>query len=242
MKIQELIARKSEILEAKKMEVHKSEPIKYTPKSENISKSLTFADEVEVKAIANTALWMDYHKDVLLPKCWEKDLESTEIPHLKDHNHTTEGLVGEIQSIWATEMSWKDLGIELEGETEVLAFSSKVLKAYDESTFTKYRRGMIKQHSIGMRYKDVVLAINPDILDEEENLPEEFVNWKKYINLVANKEDALESGYFFVVKEIELIEISAVLFGANKLTPTTEINISTTEAVKSIINNLKIKI
>jgi DNA-directed RNA polymerase len=37
---------------------------------------------------------------------------------------------------------------------------------------------------------------------------------------VINKDVAMKRGYFWVVYEIKLLEVSAVLWGANELTPT----------------------
>ena len=51
---------------------------------------------------------------------------------------------------------------------------------------------------------------------------EEFKTWSENIDKIVNKEDALELGYFWLVQECKLIEISAVTRGSNSLTPTLE--------------------
>ena len=68
-------------------------------------------------------------------------------------------------------------------------------------------------HSIGFRYKIIEIAdANSDDLNEQKN-------WDEFYPLAINPELADAMGFFWVVKEIELFEISVVSFGANKLTP-----------------------
>ncbi len=106
----------------------------------------------------------------------------------------------------------------------------------------------------GLQYVKIDLAINdPDAITE-------FETWNKYIDTIINKDMVREQGFFWAVKEIKLLENSAVLFGANELTPTLEVgtkNIdepeqSTQKAeplkdtqednLKNITNNLSFKI
>ncbi len=53
--------------------------------------------------------------------------------------------------------------------------------------------------------------------------PQYFAVYQKHIDQVINKEFVENRGYFWFVSEIKLYENSAVLFGANELTPTLEI-------------------
>ena len=57
----------------------------------------------------------------------------------------------------------------------------------------------------------------------DQNSPEALIEWNKYINQAINKQMAIDAGFFWVVKEFVLIENSAVLFGANEITPTLEV-------------------
>jgi hypothetical protein len=59
--------------------------------------------------------------------------------------------------------------------------------------------------------------------------------WNKYYKDIINKEFVDEYGFFWVVNEIKLLEVSAVLFGANELTPTLEIGNSGKTAEKASI-------
>jgi hypothetical protein len=68
-----------------------------------------------------------------------------------------------------------------------------------------------------MIYVKLQLAIN----DEEE--VQEFEVWNKYIDEIANKDDAVNQGYFWAILEAKLIEGSAVPIGSNTITPTLEV-------------------
>lgn len=171
---------------------------------------------LRVKVVANTSMYMDSASDVLLRDSASKSMKERKglIPHLKNHGRTLDDEVGKVRKIYYEEISLKDLGWNKSGTAQALVFETDILKAYDESTFTKYLNGRINQHSIGLKYVQLDLAI----YDEDDNKEMEF--WNKYIDDIINKDDAISQGYFWVVPEYKLIENSAVLFGANILTPT----------------------
>ena len=82
--------------------------------------------------------------------------------------------------------------------------------------FEQYAKGYVKEHSAGLRYVQLELAIN----SEAEWDKEEKAIWDKYYPLIANKEAADELGYFWAVIEQKIIEGSAVVRGSNFATPT----------------------
>ena len=96
-----------------------------------------------------------------------------------------------------------------------------MLKEYDQRIFRDYKNGKINQHSIGLYYVKIFLCVN------DEDYKQEFAAWNKYIDMVINRDQVEEDGYFWAVTEIKLIECSAVLAGANSLTPTLEVKSST---------------
>jgi hypothetical protein len=96
----------------------------------------------------------------------------------------------------------------------VLMFETVAKRLYNAIQFQMYLEGGVKQHSIGLQYIDLILALN----DPEDK--EHYRNWNKYLELSLNPEKAEREGFFFVSKEYRLIENSDVLYGANELTPT----------------------
>jgi heme/copper-type cytochrome/quinol oxidase subunit 1 len=91
---------------------------------------------------------------------------------------------------------------------------TNIKRSYNEKVFEAYLTGEIDQHSVGMQYVKVEMAVN------DPDFKEEFAAWNKYYPLIGNQKDAEEQGFFFAVKEAKLIEISAVLEGSNRLTNT----------------------
>lgn len=178
-------------------------------------------DSLRVKVVANTANWLDSHMDVLIPGCWDKSIAERKniIPHLHDHMHRIDAKIGEVADIYASQISFSELGIKGVGSTESLIFITDVMKSYNEKVFNQYKAGRINQHSIGLQYIRLDLAIN----DEDSEKEMEF--WDKYFPQIINQEQAEEKGYFWVVQEIKLLENSAVLFGSNSATPTLDNNL-----------------
>lgn len=177
------------------------------------------ATSVHVKVVANAANWLDSQYDLLIDDCWKASIKGRKdmIPHLHDHVHEIGAEVGDVTDIYSQDISLRDLGLDMKGTTQCLIFETEIQKSYNEIVFNKYKNGRVKQHSIGLSYVKLALAIN-----DEEN-EKEFDFWTKYYERIINKEFADESGFFWVVQEIKLLENSGVLFGANELTPTLEV-------------------
>lgn len=178
-------------------------------------------DVLRVKVVANTANWIDSHMDMILPDAPAKSIRERKgmIPQLHSHLHSFEGEIGDVVDIYLSDISLRELGLNKSGSTQALIFISDILKEYNPKVFDKYKRGKVKQHSIGLQYVKLDLAIN----DPEWGKEKDF--WDKYYPQVINKEVADDAGYFWVVPEYKLIENSAVLFGSNILTPTLDNNI-----------------
>lgn len=173
-------------------------------------------DMVNVVIVGNAMNWMDDQSDVLINDSFKKTLQESQgrFKHLADHNQRTTGKIGIPNKVYLDTMPIKDLGFDAEGETQVLVMDSNVLKCYDEKLFYQYLNNDIDQHSVGIIYVKLVLCIN-----DPENT-EKFKNWNSYFTSVINKDDVLAQGYFFAVTEVKLLEVSAVLWGSNELTPT----------------------
>jgi hypothetical protein len=236
--VQFLKANKSALISEKKsLPIKFSDPVSSAPTFFNlkgaeaqktaISEIPADATTVRVKVVANTALWCDSQLDVLLPDCWKTTIVQRKgmIKHLRDHEYKLAAEVGDVVNIYSQNISLTELGLNKAGSTQVLVFETDIKKAYDENTFNKYKAGKINQHSIGLQYVKIDLAIK----DEEDEKEMDF--WNKYAPLVINQ-DAIDRGYFFVVSEIKLLENSAVLFGSNELTPTLEVNAKTDTVIE----------
>jgi hypothetical protein len=221
-----LVEHKKELIAQKRAMIKRTDPVSASPSiffvkgdkivkadEEGISEDAT---SLRVKVVANTALYMDSQMDVLIPDCWKTTIKQRKgmIPHLHDHIHEIGAEIGDVVDIYSQDISLSDLGINKTGKTQCLIFETDVKKSYNEIVFNKYKNKKIKQHSIGLQYIKLDIAINDKDSEKEYNF------WKKYYDQLINPEMADERGFFFVIQEIKLLENSAVLFGSNELTPT----------------------
>jgi len=174
--------------------------------------------EIKVVAIINTSNILDSHGDVHIPNLWNKSLkENKMIMHVQEHKSREFDKIiadGDNLKASAKNFTWEELGYDFEGKTQALVFESVVEKKRNEFMFNQYANGYVKNHSVGMRYVQLVMCINDD------NYGAEFEAWEKYYPKIVNNELADEKGYFWAVKEAKVIEGSAVPLGSNFVTPT----------------------
>ena len=221
-----LISNKSVLIAQKKSAVKYADAISY-------SQELFFTDKqgtefkvgdvgvggdvkkIKVRSIINTTNLFDSHQDVHIDQLWNKSLKETKGLYLvNQHNFTFEGIISDNVKAFAKQMTWHELGLNMEGTTQALVFDSVIDKAESPDMFNRYSQGKVKNHSVGMQYVKVDLAVNDDRYEKE------FKVWEKYFDRIANKEDVLENGFFWAVTEAKVIEGSAVVRGSNYATPT----------------------
>lgn len=225
-----LTANKSTLIAQKKFQPKFGDPFAltklYVDKKGNIVKAAVppdpeQTDVIEVVAIINTTMWMDSHDDVHIDGLWKKSLqENRMIYHLQEHKMTFQGIITDEVNAYTRIYKWSDLGVEAEGNTEALVFESRISKNRNPYMFDQYKLGHVKNHSVGMQYVRLELAIN------DEDYKEEFAVWSKYIDDIANKDEVTEQGYFWAIKEAKVIEGSAVPIGSNIITPTQSVSSS----------------
>lgn len=173
------------------------------------------AKKIKVRSIINTTKILDGHGDVHIDQLWNKSLKETKDNYLvNQHNFTFEGIISDQVHAFAKQMTWKELGYDYPGNTQALVYDSVISKEDSPYMFDMYRKGKVKQHSVGMRYVKVDLAIN------DTDYEKEYAIWEKYFPQIVNSSDAEEQGYFFAVTEAKHIEGSAVVRGSNFATPT----------------------
>ena len=178
------------------------------------------ANVLKVKSIINTTNILDSHRDVHLKGVWNKTVkENKNMLLLDQHKQTFEGIISDNVKASVKKYSWKDLGYNVEGETEALEFESEIEKDRHPYMYEQYMKGRVKNHSVGMRYVKLDLAINSN---SKWDVEEKEV-WDKYIDEIINKEEAERIGYFWAVTEAKAMEGSAVVFGSNPITPTLSI-------------------
>jgi len=230
-----LHANKSALIAEKKYEVKKADAlhasVSYYHDKINSNKSLSTEellrkDTLKAQLVINTTNILDSHSDVHINGLWNKSIkEQRNLYLLQEHKMSFDSIVSDKVKATSKVMSWDDLGFHFKGETEALIFNAEIDRKRNEFMFNQYANGWVKNHSVGMRYIQLFLAIN----SEETEYKEEKEVWDKYIKMIANKSDANDLGYFWAVTEAKLIEGSAVPLGSNWATPTREIKFEPSE-------------
>lgn len=227
-----LVENKSSLIAQKKAQLKTADCVVFSPSvSLDITKTnankannpidVKDMDSINVVAVINTTNLMDSHMDVHVPGLWNKSLsENKTIMHLQEHRMAFDKIISDGANLnaYTKNYSWGELGYGFEGDTEALIFESKVDKKRNEFMFNQYANGYVKNHSVGMRYIQLIFCIN------DKDYGAEYEAWEKYFPIVANKEVAEDAGYFWAVKEAKVIEGSAVPLGSNFATPTLENN------------------
>lgn len=179
----------------------------------------TEVEKLQVKVIINTTNFIDSHNDLHINGIWNKSVSDNAnkgFLHLQEHDRDFDKVISDNAKGYVESITWKSIGLPYSGKTEALIFDSIIEKKRNEFMFKQYSNGWVKNHSVGMRYVKIDLAIN----SESEWDKDEKELWDKYYTVVANKEVADERGYFWVVSEAKIIEGSAVVMGSNSATPT----------------------
>lgn len=193
--------------------------VKIDTTKEDIQSQMQNPDMLNVKVVINTTNFLDSHGDVHVNGIWNKSIkDNATFLHLQEHERDFDKVITDTAKGYVQSMTWKKLGLPYDGSTEALIFESTIDKKRNEFMLNQYANGWVKNHSVGMRYVQLELAINT----EAEYDKEYKALWDEYYPIIANKEVADERGYFWVVKEAKIIEGSAVVMGSNSATPTLE--------------------
>lgn len=227
---------KNELIAEKKYSVKHGDCINYQVSAvedcEETTKAISnptdfSGSEIKVSSVINTTNIMDSHSDVHIKGIWSKSVkENKNIYLLEEHKMSFRNIISDKVKATLENKSWNELGFNQKGETQALVFHSTIYKDRNPYMFEQYLKGYVKNHSVGMQYVKMDLAVN----STEKYYAEEKATWDKYINDVVNKTDAEAQGYFWAVTEAKIIEGSAVPLGSNRITPTLSVEEKDIEA------------
>lgn len=194
----------------------------HTSKQTAEKADINTSETSNVTFIGNTYYWLDSHGDVHLQDSFAQSIReqgpqgSNKIFHLHDHRFEIVAKVGNFTSITEQGYSWRDLGVDRDGVTQALTLQSQLVRDWNPRVYYAYANGEIDQHSVGMQYIRVELAINDPMFEAE------YALWQEVFPRLGNPEAALAEGFFWAVREARLFECSCVLLGSNTITPTLE--------------------
>lgn len=216
-----LIKNKSLLIAEKKSAIKHSDGLGacYVDELGHIIKTTSSSSDtgtIDRACVINTCNIRDSHKDVHIPGIWKKSLsENKDLYLCQEHSMTFKGIISDDLQAFTKTMSWKELGAKYKGETEALIFNTVISKDRNEFMYDQYRKGFVKNHSVGMQYVQIELGIN------DEDYKEEFAVWNKFIDQIANRDEwEKDEPYFFAVRQAKAVEGSAVPIGSNRITPT----------------------
>lgn len=219
------LSENKELLRAqKKLQIKETDSIAYSFAVNEKNEALK-ADEVnpseintlKIKIVINSCNLFDSHLDVSIEDSWNRTVKNAKrVLLLEAHKAQFDKIISDEIELAIENISWKALGFEYEGKTQCLVFYATLRKDRNPFMFEQYAKGYVKEHSAGLRYMQVDIAIN----SEAEWNKEEKEVWDKYYPKIANKEDVDQYGYFWAVIEQQIREGSAVVFGSNFATPT----------------------
>jgi len=189
--------------------------------------ALKDATKIKVVSVINTTKLFDSHGDVHIDGLWNKSLKENKQNYLvKEHAFNFDGIISDNVKASAVDMTWKDLGYDYAGKTQALVYTSEIDAADKTGMFDRYKANKVSQHSVGMRYVKLQLAI------DNKKYADEYKAWKDYYDMIVNKSEVDAAGYFWAVTEAKNIEGSAVLRGSNYVTPTISVQESKDEPGK----------
>lgn len=221
----ELKKNKSFLVAQKKMTMKHADAVFYSPNghTQAVKTIAKNADLLDATLVINTTNLLDSHDDVHIKGLWNKNVKENPAKLLlQEHKMTFNMVISDEVKVQISEFTWKELGFKFEGKTEALVFNAQISKERNAFMFGQYAKGYVKEHSVGMQYIKLFLAINSDL----EDLAEEKAVWDKYYPEIANKERADEKGFFWAITEAKAVEGSAVVKGSNFATPTLNIQAS----------------
>lgn len=183
------------------------------------AKSEPWMKKDHIYPIINTTRYFDGHKDVHFDGIWNRSLKANvgKLYYVEAHSLKIADVISWPEDVrsFVKMVPWTLVGKGYKGETQALVYEihrdniehSGAQKVIDE------QREM--QNSVRMQYIKIELAIDSDAKEWKEN--KEL--YDERIDLIANKEDVQEDGFFWAVDEAKIFkEGSMVIAGSNDAT------------------------
>ena len=172
-----------------------------------------------VYPVINTTRYMDDQDDVHFDGLWKKSLQEQagKIFYLSEHSKKIDDVIAWPEDVRAfTQLiDWSFVGKEYQGQTEALVFEINESKIKKASALEAIKDRRKVQGSVAMLYVKINMGV--DSTDKEYAVNKAYFDSK--IDLIANKDQVLEQGFFFGVEEAKINkEGSMVLFGSNDAT------------------------
>lgn len=172
-----------------------------------------------VYPVINTTRYMDNHDDVHFDGLWKKTLKEQEgrIFYVAGHSLKIDDVIAWPEDVRAftAMIDWSMVGKEYEGQTEALIYEIEESKIQKQSALDAIKQRRKVQGSVSMIYVKVIMGIDSNEKDYAINKS----YFDSHIDLIVNKDQVKDQGYFFGVEEARIYkEGSLVLAGSNDAT------------------------
>ncbi len=170
--------------------------------------------------VINTTNYLDHHDDCHFPGIWKRSVsdQAGKIYYVTNHDLEIGDIIAwpEDVSMIVKTVPWSFVGKEYTGNTEALIFEINKSRITNVDALDIINNKRQVQNSVRMQYVNIKLAMNSE--NAEDATYKAY--WDLRINEIANKDIAIEQGYFFGVEEAKIInEGSMVIKGSNDATP-----------------------
>lgn len=212
---------KDELIGLKKASIINSDGLKSeTTKLDGMAAKVVHLDDNFSYHVINTTKYMDSHSDVHIDGIWNKSLSDKQgkIYFVADHDLSIKSVIAYPKDVtmYVQDLPWRLLGKDFDGNTQALMFKVDKNKIVLDAAKQIIENKIDIEHSIRMQYVNIELAID----EIGEDYEEEKMLFDAVISSIANKAQAIEQGYFWVVTEAKISqEGSMVLRGSNDATP-----------------------
>lgn len=203
--------------------IDKLDGFKVTP---FLNKSFTGAEKAEpwmksghLYPIINTTKYYDSHSDVHFNGLWSRTIKANvgKLHYVEAHSLKIADIIAWPESVTAFTkiIPWSMVGKNYPGDTEALIYEIPKEAIAHPGALQVISQKRDMQNSVRMQYVKLALALNSDSKEWKEN--KEL--YDERIDLIANKEEVAENGYFWAVDEAKIFkEGSMVIAGSNDAT------------------------
>jgi hypothetical protein len=175
--------------------------------SDTANKENSFIKQVKenrIYPIINSTNWLDFHDDVHLKGCYKKTVKEQQgkVYFVDAHQKTTQSIITYKSDVrmFYDNVLWQTLGKDYDGETEALIFDIEKSNVKDWALELINKEKDI-QCSLAMKYGQIFFAVDTD--EKEYKANKEL--YEQYKSEIINQDDLEQRGYFFGVKEIQIM-------------------------------------
>lgn len=203
-------------------------------------KGLDNTKEGFIYPVISTTNFFDSHKDVHFDGCFNKTIKDQQgkVKYVLDHNLNYDSVIAWQKDVkmLKRKIDWSVVGKTYSGETEALIFEINKEKIRRKDVLLDIENKVEDfENSIRMVYIKIVLGLNSDAKEHKK----EKSYYEKKINLIANKDEVAEDGYFWGIEELGISKEGSLVVagGSNSATSIYEaVNVDTSvkqDATKS---------